>query len=129
MLWNMKNLVTEYNGNDNMKEIIAIIRNERLDAVKDALEKIDCKGITVMDVKGRGEQLGIEENYRGSSYRIDLLPKVKISTVVPDESVEKVIQAISEAAQTGNVGDGKIFITNVEEVIRIRTGERGDQAI
>ncbi|WP_455644775.1 P-II family nitrogen regulator [Methanosphaera sp.] len=112
-----------------MKEIIAIIRNERLDAVKDALEKIDCKGITVMDVKGRGEQLGIEENYRGSSYRIDLLPKVKISTVVPDESVEKVIQAISEAAQTGNVGDGKIFITNVEEVIRIRTGERGDQAI
>ena len=112
-----------------MKQITAIFRNERLDAVKDALEKINCKGITVMDVKGRGEQLGIEENYRGNSYRIDLLPKIKIVTVVPDNNVENVITAITEAAKTGNVGDGKIFITNIDEVERIRTNERGDKAL
>lgn len=112
-----------------MKQITAIFRNERLDAVKDALEKINCKGITVMDVKGRGEQLGIEENYRGNSYRIDLLPKIKIVTVVPDYNVENVITAITEAAKTGNVGDGKIFITNIDEVVRIRTNERGDKAL
>ena len=112
-----------------MKQITAIFRNERLDAVKDALEKINCKGITVMDVKGRGEQLGIEENYRGNSYRIDLLPKIKIVTVVPDNNVENVITAITEAATTGNVGDGKIFITNIDEVVRIRTNERGDKAL
>ena len=112
-----------------MKQITAIFRNERLDAVKDALEKINCKGITVMDVKGRGEQLGIEENYRGNSYRIDLLPKIKIVTVVPDNNVENVITAITEAAKTGNVGDGKILITNIDEVVRIRTNERGDKAL
>lgn len=112
-----------------MKQITAIFRNERLDAVKDALEKINCKGITVMDVKGRGEQLGIEENYRGNSYRIDLLPKIKIVTVVPDNNVENVITAITEAAKTGNVGDGKIFVTNIDEVVRIRTNERGDKAL
>ena len=112
-----------------MKQITAIFRNERLDAVKDALEKINCKGITVMDVKGRGEQLGIEENYRGNSYRIDLLPKIKIVTVVPDNNVENVITAITEGAKTGNVGDGKIFITNIDEVVRIRTNERGDKAL
>ncbi|MBE6486252.1 MAG: P-II family nitrogen regulator [Methanosphaera stadtmanae] len=107
-----------------MKQITAIIRPERLDAVKDALEKVDCKGITVTDVKGRGEQLGIEEKYRGKSYRIDLLPKVKIETVIPDNTVENVITAICEAAHTGNMGDGKIFISNIEEVIKIRTKER-----
>lgn len=112
-----------------MKEVTAIIRSERLDAVKDSLEKVECKGITVMDVKGRGEQLGIEEKYRGSSYRIDLLPKVQIVTVVSDDDVEKVITAICEAAKTGNVGDGKIFIKNIEEVIRIRTDERDDNAL
>ncbi len=112
-----------------MKKITAIIRNERLDAVKTALEKVDCNGITVIDVKGRGNQLGIEENYRGSSYRIDLLPKVKIVTVVSEEQVQKVTGAIIEAAKTNHVGDGKIFVTNVEEVIRIRTDERGDDAI
>lgn len=112
-----------------MKQITAIIRTERLDAVKEALEKIDCKGITVVDVKGRGEQLGIEEKYRGKSYRIDLLPKVKIVTVVHDNIVDEVVNAICEAARTGHIGDGKIFITNVEEVIKIRTGERGDDAL
>lgn len=112
-----------------MKQVTAVIRNERLDAVKDALADINCKGITVEDVKGRGEQLGIEENYRGSSYRIDLLSKVKIVTVVPDETVDNVVKTIIEAAKTGNVGDGKIFITDVEEVVRIRTDERGDIAL
>lgn len=112
-----------------MKKITAIIRTERLDAVKDALEKVDSHGITVCDVKGRGEQLGIEEKYRGKSYRIDLLPKVKLITVVHDNAVDEVVDVIIEAARTGNIGDGKIFITNVEEVIKIRTGERGDDAL
>lgn len=107
-----------------MKQITAIIRPERLDTVKDALEKINCKGITVTDVKGRGEQLGIEEKYRGKSYRIDLLPKVKIETVIHDDTVEEVVNAICEAARTGNMGDGKIFISNIEEIIKIRTNER-----
>ncbi|PAV07735.1 P-II family nitrogen regulator [Methanosphaera cuniculi] len=112
-----------------MKKVTAIIRNERLDAVKSALEKVNCNGITVIDVKGRGNQLGVEENYRGTTYRIDLLPKIKIVTVIPDEQVDSVVDAIIEAAKTDHVGDGKIFITNVEEVIRIRTGEEGDDAI
>ena len=125
----MKNWVTEYKEIDNMKEITAVIRTERLDAVKDSLVKVDCKGITVMDVKGHGEQLGIEEKYRGRSYRIDLLPKIEIMTVVGDEDVEKAVTAICEAAKTGHVGDGKIFIKDIEEVIRIRTGERGEKAL
>lgn len=112
-----------------MKEITAIIRSERLDAVKEALETTNCKGITVVDVKGRGEQLGIEEKYRGKSYRMNLLPKVKIVTVVHDSVVDHVVETICEAARTGHIGDGKIFIKNVEEVIKIRTGERGDDAL
>ena len=112
-----------------MKEVTAIIRTERLDAVKEALEKVNCNGMTVCDVKGRGEQLGIEEKYRGKSYRIDLLPKVKIVTVIHDSAVEEVVNAIVEAAKTGHIGDGKIFISNVEEVIKIRTNERGDDAL
>ena len=107
-----------------MKMITAIIRPEKLDTVKDELTKVNCKGITVTDVKGRGEQLGIEEKYRGRSYRIDLLPKVKIETVIQDDIVEDVIKAICEAACTGHMGDGKIFVSNVEEVIKIRTNER-----
>ncbi len=112
-----------------MKQITAVIRSERLDAVKDCLESVGCNGITVTEVKGRGEQLGIEEQYRGSTYRIDLLPKTEIMTVVSDEYVDKAIDAICHAAHTNNVGDGKIFITNVEEVVRIRTDERGDDAV
>lgn len=112
-----------------MKEITAIIRTERLDAVKDSLEEIDCKGITVMEVKGRGDQLGVEEKYRGNSYRIDLLPKIKLVSVVKDDQVEKAVDTICQAARTGHVGDGKIFIKDIEEVIRIRTGERGEGAL
>lgn len=112
-----------------MKQITAIIRSERLDAVKDALEKVNCKAITVSEVKGRGEQLGVVENYRGKSYRIDLLPKVQIFTVIHDEILDDVINAIIESAQTGANGDGKIFVSNVEEVVKIRTKERGDDAL
>jgi nitrogen regulatory protein P-II 1 len=112
-----------------MKEIVAIIRPNKLDEVKDALEKIGCHGITVTEVKGRGRQLGITESYRGSDYRIDLLPKTRLEIVVSDEDLEAVIKAIVETAQTGDIGDGKIFISSVEDVVRIRTGERGEEAV
>ena len=112
-----------------MKEIVAIIRPNKLDEVKDALEKIGCHGITVTEVKGRGRQLGITESYRGSDYRIDMLPKTRLEIVISDEEAENVIKAILETAQTGDIGDGKIFISSVEDVVRIRTGERGEKAI
>ncbi|MDO5852006.1 MAG: P-II family nitrogen regulator [Methanobacteriaceae archaeon] len=112
-----------------MKQIISIFRQEKLDEVKKALEKIGCNGITVIEVKGRGEQLGIQENYRGNKYKIDLIPKIKIETVVNDDFLDKTIKTISETAYTGNIGDGKIFVLNVEETIRIRTNEHGNKAV
>ncbi|MGB9937595.1 MAG: P-II family nitrogen regulator [Methanobacterium sp.] len=112
-----------------MKEIIAIIRPEKLENVKNALEEVGCHGVTVTEVKGRGRQLGITESYRGSDYRIDLLPKTRLEIVVKDEDVDVVTETIVKTAQTGDIGDGKIFISPVEEVVRIRTGERGDGAV
>ena len=112
-----------------MKEIIAIIRPNKLDDVKEALEEIECHGITITDVKGRGRQLGITESYRGSDYRIDLLPKTRLEIIVKDEDTENVVQTIVKSAQTGDIGDGKIFISPVEDVVRIRTGERGEGAV
>ncbi|MGO9387482.1 MAG: P-II family nitrogen regulator [Methanobacterium sp.] len=112
-----------------MKEIIAIIRPSKLDDVKQALEDIKCHGITVTEVKGRGRQLGITESYRGSDYRIDLLPKTRLEIIVQDAEVEEVVDAIVKTAQTGDIGDGKIFISPVEDVVRIRTGERGEKAV
>ncbi|MCI7291315.1 P-II family nitrogen regulator [Methanobrevibacter woesei] len=112
-----------------MKNIIAIIRPEKYHDVKEKLTDIGCNGMTVSEVKGRGSQRGIKESYRGSSYCIDLIPKTKIELVVADEDVENVISAIQEGAYTGNIGDGKIFIRSIEEVVRIRTGERGKKAI
>ncbi len=112
-----------------MKEIIAIIRPEKLEQVKIALEEIGCHGVTVTEVKGRGRQLGITESYRGSDYRIDMLPKTRLEIIVKDEDSEEVIQTIVKTAQTGDIGDGKIFISPVEEVVRIRTGERGEGAV
>ncbi len=112
-----------------MKEIIAIIRPSKLDDVKQALEDIKCHGITVTEVKGRGRQLGITESYRGSDYRIDLLPKTRLEIVVQDAEVKEVVDAIVKTAQTGDIGDGKIFISPVEDVVRIRTGERGEKAV
>ncbi|WP_299197526.1 P-II family nitrogen regulator [Thermocrinis sp.] len=112
-----------------MKKVEAIIKPFKLDEVKDALVEIGIGGMTVTEVRGFGQQKGHTEIYRGTEYVIDFLPKVKIEVVVKDEDVEKVIETIMKTAQTGRVGDGKIFVIPVEEVIRIRTGERGEQAI
>jgi nitrogen regulatory protein P-II 1 len=112
-----------------VKKIIAIIRPNKLEDVKQALEEIGCHGLTIKDVKGRGRQLGITESYRGQDYNVDLLPKTEIEIVTKDEEVEDIIKSIVETGKTGNIGDGKIFISNVEDVVRIRTGERGDKAI
>lgn len=112
-----------------MKKIIAIIRPDKLEVVKNALEGIGCHGMTVKDVKGRGRQLGITENYRGRDYRIDILPKTELEIVAAKTDVEEIVQTIVKTAQTGDIGDGKIFISPVEDVVRIRTGERGEEAI
>ncbi|MBE2900890.1 P-II family nitrogen regulator [Methanothermobacter thermautotrophicus] len=112
-----------------MKEIVAIIRPEKLEEVKNALESAGCHGMTVTEVRGRGRQLGITESYRGRDYRIDLLPKTKIEIVVNDEDVDRVVETIVKSAQTGDIGDGKIFISGVDEVVRIRTGESGEKAV
>jgi len=112
-----------------MKKVEAIIKPFKLDEVKDALAEMGIGGMTVTEVRVFGQQKGHTEIYRGTEYVIDFLPKVKIEVVVKDEDVEKVVETIMKTAQTGRVGDGKIFIIPVEDVIRIRTGERGEQAI
>ena len=112
-----------------MKKIEAIIKPFRLDDVKNALTKIGVKGMTVTEVKGFGRQKGHTESYRGTEYAIDFLPKSKIELIIPDELITQVIETIERAAKTGKIGDGKIFLSPVEEVIRIRTGERGRDAI
>ena len=112
-----------------MKLITAIIKPFKLDEVKDALHEVGLKGITVVEAKGFGRQKGHTELYRGAEYVVDFLPKVKIEVVIEDALVERAIEAIQKAAHTGRIGDGKIFVTNVEEAIRIRTGERGTDAI
>lgn len=112
-----------------MKKIIAIIRPDKLEDVKISLEEIGCHGMTVKEIKGRGQQLGITENYRGRDYRIDLIPKTEIEIVTNDGNVENIVQVIIKNAQTGDIGDGKIFISPVEDVVRIRTGERGERAV
>jgi nitrogen regulatory protein P-II 1 len=112
-----------------MKRIIAIIRPDRLEDMKQALEEVGIHGMTISEVKGRGRQLGITESYRGQDYKVDLLPKTRIEIVTPQDQVETVINTIVQSAQTGCIGDGKIFVSPVEEVIRIRTGERGKKAI
>ena len=112
-----------------MKKIEAIIKPFKLDEVKDALNQIGLKGITVLEAKGFGRQKGHTELYRGAEYIVDFLPKVKIEIVISDDLVERAIDAIRRAAQTGRIGDGKIFVSNIEEAIRIRTGESGLDAI
>lgn len=112
-----------------MKLIKAIIKPFKLDDVREALSEVGVTGITVSEVKGFGRQKGHTELYRGAEYVVDFLPKVKIETVVDDESVDKVIEAISKAAATGKIGDGKIFVLNVEQAVRIRTGESGSEAL
>jgi len=112
-----------------MKKIEAIIKPFKLDEVKEALQEIGLQGITVIEAKGFGRQKGHTELYRGAEYVVDFLPKVKIELVIPDEMLEKAIEAIQKAAKTGRIGDGKIFVTSVEDAIRIRTGETGDEAV
>jgi nitrogen regulatory protein PII len=112
-----------------MKKIEAIIKPFKLDEVKDALNAIGVQGITVTEVKGFGRQKGHTELYRGAEYVVDFLPKVKLEIIAADNLVAKIIETIETAAKTGRIGDGKIFIIPVEEVVRIRTGERGDAAI
>ncbi len=112
-----------------MKKIEAIIKPFKLDEVKDALVEIGIGGMTVTEVRGFGQQKGHTEIYRGTEYVIDFLPKIKVEVIVKDEDVEKVVETIIKAAQTGRVGDGKIFVIPVEDVIRIRTAERGEQAV
>ena len=112
-----------------MKLVTAIIKPFKLDEVREALSAIGVQGITVTEVKGFGRQKGHTELYRGAEYVVDFLPKVKIEIVLPDDLVEKAVEAIQTAARTGRIGDGKIFVTPVEEAIRIRTGERGGEAI
>ena len=112
-----------------MKKVEAVIRPTRMDEVKEALLEIGIAGMTVTDVRGYGRQRGRTEKYRGNTYVVNLLPKVKIEFVVPDERTEEVVEVVLEAARTGEIGDGKVFISEVEESIRIRTGERGDAAL
>ncbi|MCH2389427.1 MAG: P-II family nitrogen regulator [Nitrospinales bacterium] len=112
-----------------MKKVEAIIKPFKLDEVKDQLNEIGVKGITVSEVKGFGRQKGHAELYRGAEYIVDFLPKIKLEIIVSDELVDDVINAVTKSAQTGRIGDGKIFVTSLEDTIRIRTGERGEEAI
>jgi nitrogen regulatory protein P-II 1 len=112
-----------------MKKIEAIIKPFKLDEVKEALQEIGLQGITVIEAKGFGRQKGHTELYRGAEYVVDFLPKVKIEVVLSDEMLDKAVEAIQKAAKTGRIGDGKIFVSTVEEAIRIRTGETGADAI
>jgi nitrogen regulatory protein P-II 1 len=112
-----------------MKKIEAVIQPFRLEPVKEALHSISVQGMTVTEVKGFGRQKGIREVYRGMEYQVDLLPKVKIEIIAPEDKVAVIIEAITSQARTGRIGDGKIFVYPVEQVIRIRTGESGEAAI
>jgi nitrogen regulatory protein P-II 1 len=112
-----------------MKKIEAIFKPFKLDEVREALSEVGITGLTVTEVKGFGRQRGHTELYRGAEYVVDFLPKVKVEIVVPDDRVESSIDAILKAARTGKIGDGKIFVTSVEQVVRIRTGETGEAAV
>ena len=112
-----------------MKMIKAVIKPFKLDEVRDALTKIGIEGMTVTEVRGFGRQKGHTELYRGAEYVVDMLPKIELELVVPDGRVELVVEAIRKAANTGRIGDGKVFVSPVLEAIRIRTGERGDEAL
>ena len=123
----MCGLISEVNRA--MKKIEAIIKPFKLDEVKEALHEVGIQGITVTEAKGFGRQKGHTELYRGAEYVVDFLPKVKIEVVVDDALAERAVEAITEAARTGRIGDGKIFVAAIEEAIRIRTGERGSDAV
>jgi nitrogen regulatory protein P-II 1 len=112
-----------------MKKIEAIIQPHKLEEAKEALKAIGIDGMTVLEVRGHGRQKGHKEIYRGMEYQVDLLPKIKLEMVVPDARADEVIRTLVAAARTGKIGDGKIFVTSVEQVVRIRTGESGEAAV
>ena len=112
-----------------MKKIEAIIRPETVDDVRKAIEAVGYPGITITEAQGHGKQKGVTQQWRGETYRVEFLPKVKLELVVGDADVERIVQAIIKSAKTGTVGDGKIFVSDVKDVIKIRTGERGESAI
>jgi nitrogen regulatory protein P-II 1 len=112
-----------------MTKVEAIIQVSKLDAVKDALHEVGVEGMTVFEARGHGRQKGHTEFYRGREYTVDLIPKAKLEIVVADDMVEKIVQAITSAARTGKIGDGKIFLSRIDEAIRIRNDERGDGAL
>lgn len=112
-----------------MKNVTAILRPHKLDEVREALLKLDVSGITVTEVKGFGRQKGHTELYRGTEYQVDFLPKVKLEVAIPASKLDEIIEAISNTANSGKVGDGKIFVTNIEKVVRIRTGETDQDAL
>lgn len=112
-----------------MKKIEAIVRHFKVDAVKDALSQSGVQGMTVSEVRGFGRQKGHKETYRGAEYTIDFVPKVKFEIVIADDAVEKTVQAIVDGSRTGEIGDGKIFVSDLNDAVRIRTGEKSDQAL
>jgi len=112
-----------------MKKVEAVIRHFKLEEVKDALTEIGVQGMTVSEVRGFGRQKGHKEQYRGAEYTVDFLPKAKMEVIVPDDQVKTVVDTILESARTGQIGDGKIFVMPVEDIVRIRTGEAGDTAL
>ena len=112
-----------------MKKIEAIIRPEKLDEVRKAIEAVGYPGITITEAEGHGKQKGVIQQWRGETYRVEFLPKVKLEIVVAESDAEQMLKAITNAARTGSVGDGKIFVSEVRDVVRIRTGERGEQAL
>lgn len=112
-----------------MKKIEAVIRPEKLDDVRKAIEAVGYPGLTITEAQGHGKQKGVVQQWRGETYRVEFLPKIKLELVVGDGDVEAIVQAIIKAAKTGSVGDGKIFVSDVKDVIKIRTGERGESAI
>ena len=112
-----------------MTKVEAVIQTSKLDAVKTALQEIGVEGMTVIEVRGHGRQKGHTEFYRGREYTVDLLPKIKMEMVLPDDLVDKAVQAISSAARTGKIGDGKIFLSRIDDAVRIRNDERGETAL
>ncbi len=123
------NLRFQFTGESFMKLITAIIKPFKLDDVRDALGEVGVTGMTVSEVKGFGRQKGHTELYRGAEYVVDFLPKLKLEIAVPDDDAERVVETIIETASSGRIGDGKIFVTDVERAVRIRTGEEGDDAL
>lgn len=112
-----------------MKRVEVITRPEKLEAVRKALEDAGCAGLMITEIEGHGKQMGVVQQWRGEKYKVELLPKIRIESVVRDQDVQRITKAIIESAKTGEIGDGKIFISNVEDAIRIRTGEKGDAAL